>query len=247
MVVFLGNILGYFDEVRGLYGAAIIADLIDAVPNRKQFRACLEDYFADNNELLAASREYVPQFDPMEVTPSLLIWLAEMEERGLQYVAEDMDGRAPRVAVGDDPAVGVAEAAAVSGGARNLLDIIRRRFSGDVPEIDADRVQPVVNGEPASVRLLAGTMGQLRLVVEDGAVYRIEASGVASGVDPYVYLYRAEEGGTLERVAVDDDGGDGNDARIERSLDPGTYYVVVEDVLGRAGSCTVSVERVGES
>jgi hypothetical protein len=56
-----------------------------------------------------------------------------------------------------------------------------------------------------------------------------------SGADLYLELARVGEDGTRVRLAEDDDGGDGLDARIEASLEPGAYVVIVRPYAATTG------------
>ena len=71
------------------------------------------------------------------------------------------------------------------------------------------------------------------------------ASGPSGGrrFDPYLRLYRQPASdGTPILLAIDDDGGDEPLAsRLARRLDPGHYYVQVEEYSGFAGECSVLV------
>lgn len=66
---------------------------------------------------------------------------------------------------------------------------------------------------------------------------------LSSGVDPYLYLL-ASNGQTV--LAQDDDGGGNRNARISRSLEPGTYVIeATTDSSRRTGSFTLSLRPVG--
>ena len=124
-----------------------------------------------------------------------------------------------------------------------LAGIIARRYGGAAHEIE-DGVESIQSGHEREVASAAGETAQLQLEVESDATYIVEASAVSGDVDPYLYLYRDSGTGDLERVAVDDDGGNGFDSRLQRPLEADTYYLVIEDLLGRAGSYKISVSRI---
>lgn len=128
-----------------------------------------------------------------------------------------------------------------------LMDIFRRRFGDEVHEFDRALVEDIQAGD--AVALDVDEMVVVRLVVSSddaNATYVIEARGDDQW-DPYLYLYRVLQDDTLDRVAVDDDSGTGLDARLQRPLGAGTYFVVVEGVLGGSGQCTVAVDRIDAS
>ena len=80
-----------------------------------------------------------------------------------------------------------------------------------------------------------------RFQVEEPGRFRVELK--SDGGDPYIYLL-TEDGA---RIADDDDGGTGLDARVESDLAPGTYLVEATTFGGRkrgASGFTLSVSRV---
>lgn len=77
---------------------------------------------------------------------------------------------------------------------------------------------------------------EITLTISTPGSYRIEASSADGSRDAELSLLA--DGGL---VAADSDSGDGNDARIERALEPGSYALRVRDWLNRAASIRVSV------
>jgi hypothetical protein len=61
-----------------------------------------------------------------------------------------------------------------------------------------------------------------------------------SGLDLYLELDR-RDGAATTRIAEDDDGGEGLDARIEASLSPGTYTLLVRPYAATTGPFVVDV------
>ena len=147
----------------------------------------------------------------------------------------------------EDRVVGVtAEDEAASGEfARNVAGIFGRRANEEAPEFDVASVQTIEIGD--SVTIEVEELRVLQLDVIEDATYRIDvrAGADADGEDAYLYLYRRQQGDGMERVAVDDDGGEGLNARLQLSLAPGVYFVMVEEFLGRRATFTVLVEEIG--
>ena len=77
-------------------------------------------------------------------------------------------------------------------------------------------------------------------MIETGT-YTIDVVGVTDGFDSILYLYGVENAGNPTILENNDDGGDGLGSRIVRNLDDGQYEIRVEEFLGLAGECIVSV------
>lgn len=127
----------------------------------------------------------------------------------------------------------------------------RRRAGDELPQFDHATAPEIVAGMPQDASIPPNGLAHLRLEVASHTTYQIDAIGhprdsnTGSIFDPYLYLYMAATGDSLNLVATDDDGGNADTiwaARLLESLEPGTYYIVVEGFAGDGGNCTVSVE-----
>lgn len=83
-------------------------------------------------------------------------------------------------------------------------------------------------GQSRSVELRGGAPAWVLFEVSKVAVYTIEAKA-PDKTDTAITLYRAGEG---KELAYDDDGGGGIDPRLEQTLQPGKYFVAVEEIFG---------------
>ena len=94
-------------------------------------------------------------------------------------------------------------------------------------------------GGSRSGSLSAGETDSYRLSISSPTTVRIDVEkSSGSSLDPKVTL-RSNSGG---QIGVDDDGGQGNNARLVSSLEEGTYTVVVSGFGQTSGSYRVSVE-----
>jgi len=64
-----------------------------------------------------------------------------------------------------------------------------------------------------------------------------------SSLDPQVVL----RGSSGEEIAMNDDGGDGNNARIIRRLEPGSYEIIVRGYQATAGAYNLMVESFADT
>ena len=119
------------------------------------------------------------------------------------------------------------------------------------PAWDPSAVLPLVLGRPKHLSVERNGVVWLGFEVDSDADYLIDVVGsdVASGTsgrrfDPYLRLYRKPaSGGAPILLAIDDDGGEEPLAsQLTRRLDPGHYYVQVEEYRGFAGEFSVSVQ-----
>ncbi|MBW2464342.1 MAG: hypothetical protein JRH11_22015 [Deltaproteobacteria bacterium] len=76
---------------------------------------------------------------------------------------------------------------------------------------------------------------EVNLVIAAAGNYVIDATSDSS-LDPKIALMQ-----DLDEIEVDDDGGDGHNSRIERTLEPGTYQLRVWDLRRRAVAVEVSL------
>lgn len=116
---------------------------------------------------------------------------------------------------------------------------IRERLEDVSPPRTLPDARVITIGDAIQAAVNRRGTQRFRLEVEVGGNYTIQAEGIG-GFDPFIYVYETE-GNTLTLIDVDDDGGDGVDARLQLELDPGDYYVEVEGFAGRAGECEVLV------
>ena len=84
-----------------------------------------------------------------------------------------------------------------------------------------------------------GQIITLNFVAPEDGQYRIEATAVGDDFDPYLYLYNENR----MLLAEDDDGAGDLNARIEEDLvQDATYYINVEELVGRAGICELMIQ-----
>lgn len=76
---------------------------------------------------------------------------------------------------------------------------------------------------------------EVNLVIATAGNYIIDATSDSSR-DPKIALMQ-----DLGEIEVDDDGGDGHNSRIERTLEPGTYQLRVWDLQRRAAAIEVAL------
>jgi hypothetical protein len=76
---------------------------------------------------------------------------------------------------------------------------------------------------------------EVSLVIATAGNYIIDATSDSS-LDPKISLMQ-----DLNEIEVDDDGGDGHNSRIERTLEPGTYQLRVWDLRHRAAAIEVAL------
>ena len=158
-----------------------------------------------------------------------------------QRTAQQAAGSIARAAVQE--AVAEVSPEIVEQAVREAVESAARRTDSLVdPEIDFTDVDDLlVDDDPQEVVLRTNGQRRFRLTVPETARYRIEANAVTEGFDAFLYVFDEE----LEVVAVDDDGGlIGYDSLLELELQAGIYYVEVEDLVGNAGTCVVSVQLV---
>ena len=117
------------------------------------------------------------------------------------------------------------------------------RDGEEAPPLDRSE-QPLGLDLPRRVEVDRDRATQLVWNVAAGATYTIAAEGIG-GFDPYLYLFRVGDDGTLGLVSSDDDSGEGVNALISQTLVPGQYVVVVEGFDGGGGQCDVQVSREG--
>ena len=90
--LFLGNLISLqvTDEIRVLYGAAVLADFVMVVPDQDELKVCLRNYFTNAGEgLAAASQRYVPILNPQSVTPSLYVLVEGLQTQ--QFLTEALN------------------------------------------------------------------------------------------------------------------------------------------------------------
>lgn len=116
-----------------------------------------------------------------------------------------------------------------------------------------ERVLSIINGEDAAGGIMTIGPGdaqqitldedeqqRFQLVIPEPGRYRIDATAVTDEFDPFLYLYDAN----FELLEADDDSFGGLNARIETRLEVGDYYVDVEELVGSAGTVTVTIGLV---
>ena len=123
-------------------------------------------------------------------------------------------------------------------------------LSGEAfPQFALATAPDIVVGTPQKASVPPDSFAPLRLHVTRPTMYQIDVVGHVDSddslFDPYLYLYLTTN--SLALVAADDDGGNADTrwaARLLETLEPGTYYIVVEGFAGDGGDCTVSVEAL---
>lgn len=104
------------------------------------------------------------------------------------------------------------------------------------PDETAGAALTLTPGGPAVTAEIPAASAVSFTIAQPGE-YQIDAS--AMPMDVKIYLDRDGQ-----NVAQDDDGGDRNDARIARFLDPGTYTVRVAEYRARAAAAIVRVQTL---
>ena len=131
----------------------------------------------------------------------------------------------------------------------NLTEAVLRadsaRHTEELPEITGDNGAPTLEvGMPYLAQIVPGESWRFRLDVPTEGIYSIDAMGVDE-FDPFIYVYAKDDGGSLELIEANDDGGEGLDSRVEMNLAEGVIYVVeVEGYFGSAGQCTMLVSLI---
>ena len=98
-----------------------------------------------------------------------------------------------------------------------------------VSAIDAPEIENVAVGESVEGRLSAGDAETVRGNYFDAWTFQLDRSSVvrlemrSTDVDAWIGLFRGSQATYGESLGMDDDGGEGTDASLGITLDPGTY------------------------
>ena len=113
-----------------------------------------------------------------------------------------------------------------------------------VSEVVPQDMGAISPGQTKTGALTSGGRHRYSLRVASSAVIAIDVMKAAdSSLDPQVVL----RGSSGEEIAMNDDGGDGNNARIIRRLEPGSYEIVVRGYQATAGGYTLMVESFADT
>ena len=128
-------------------------------------------------------------------------------------------------------------------------------LSGTVAEPGADECEQIITGDGTvrgawtegcdSVARSGHHARYYRMTVSDEASVTID---LESGIDTYLYLRRGESrsGDSLNDHASDDDAGEGRNARVEETLEAGTYTIEATTyAAGETGNFTLTVAGLG--
>lgn len=133
--------------------------------------------------------------------------------------------------------------AAVSGYSENVGRYTLRVADTDVPgSVYTDENLDAQEEDDRTSRIdIAGDLDNYRVLLEEGVTYVIEVTASRGGLsNPFVALL--DSGG--ERVAFNDDGGAGRNARLRfRARETGEYFIQASGVGGSTGSYQVSIVR----
>ena len=101
-------------------------------------------------------------------------------------------------------------------------------------------------GSVERLSLTAGGRATVRLeVLGEGGIYRIEVRAGSDSFDPIVSLYETLSGTTnVTLVELNKDIEASRDSSMQRNLDVGEYYIDIEGREGRAGECTLLVQKL---
>ncbi|HOM57190.1 MAG TPA: hypothetical protein PLG27_05540, partial [Candidatus Latescibacteria bacterium] len=113
-----------------------------------------------------------------------------------------------------------------------------------VSEVVPQDMGAISPGQTKTGTLTSGGRHRYSLRVASSAVIAIDVMKAAdSSLDPQVVL----RGASGEEIAMNDDGGDGNNARIIRRVEPGSYEIVVRGYQATAGGYTLMVESFADT
>ncbi len=109
-----------------------------------------------------------------------------------------------------------------------------------IPQDDCSRAEFISPDQPMAGSVQGRTSRYFRFVLRSGGTFRLFTTGTA---DTYGQLLDAD----CRVIEENDDGGQGSNFRIERTLQPGTYYI---SVRGRRNSSTdryvLTLEEAGD-
>ena len=162
-----------------------------------------------------------------------------LERRLTTAIADAADGARQ---VAEDVANDVARSSSDRIWERTVRSLTQRQSNRATRPIDGPQsVVALAVGEEEIVNVGPDEIVRVSFDADANGTYRIGARAVDfGGFDPVISLNSEAAG----RLWTDDDGGSGFDARLEVPLAAGRYYVDVEDIVGRAGACVVSVQLV---
>ncbi|MEE2645539.1 MAG: hypothetical protein VYD19_11455, partial [Myxococcota bacterium] len=96
------------------------------------------------------------------------------------------------------------------------------------------------SGQPSSGTSCGGGGPQAALVIYLDRRANVDAQIINASYDTYMHL-RSECDDPASTLECDDDGGAGLNSRIQRQLDPGVYYVIIDGFARRFGTSTVQI------